>query len=80
MTTLARKRGLSHYFSLAWGTMGLPRGSVVNFTPAFNGSAAVSVPLMLQVVPYFMTGFESISKSSEEATTEFDAAGFCSRS
>lgn len=56
--------------------LGLPRGSVANFTPAFNGSPAVSVLLVLQVVPYFMTGFESISKSSEEATTEFDAAGF----
>ena len=56
--------------------LGLPHGSAANFTPAFNGSPAVSVLLMLQVVPYFMTGFESISKSSEEASTRFDAGGF----
>lgn len=56
--------------------LGVPHGSAANFVPAFNGSPFVSVLLMLQVVPYFMTGFESISKSSEEATAEFDAAGF----
>ena len=56
--------------------LGLPHGSVANLTPAFNGSPAVSVLLMLQVVPYFMTGFEAISKSSEEAADGFNAAGF----
>ena len=31
---------------------------------------------MLQVVPYFMTGFESIGKASEEASTEFQPRRF----
>ena len=56
--------------------LGLPHGSVANFSPPFNGSPVVSVLLMLQVVPYFMTGFESISKSSEEASAGFDATRF----
>ena len=48
--------------------VGIPHGSVENFRPAFNGSPLLSVILMLQIVPYFLTGFESVSKSSEEAT------------
>lgn len=56
--------------------LGLPHGSVANLSPAFSRPPWVSVLLMLQIVPYFMTGFESISKSSEEATAGFDATGF----
>ncbi len=55
---------------------GVRHGSVANFSPAFNGSGPLSVLLMLQVVPYFMTGFESVSKSSEEANADFDPAHF----
>jgi amino acid transporter len=55
---------------------GLTRGSVHNFQPLFNGPALISIVLVLQVVPYFMTGFESIGKASEEASTEFQPRRF----
>jgi APA family basic amino acid/polyamine antiporter len=51
-------------------------GSIENFRPMFNGPAIVSVLLVLQVVPYFMTGFESIGKASEEASSEFQPRRF----
>jgi amino acid transporter len=31
---------------------------------------------VLQIVPYFMTGFESVSKAAEESTPEFRGRGF----
>jgi APA family basic amino acid/polyamine antiporter len=51
-------------------------GSVANLRPAFHGSAFVSILLTLQIVPYFMTGFESVPKVAEEAHPEFRARGF----
>ncbi len=55
---------------------GLKHGSPANFHPAFHGSGIVSVLLVLQIVPYFMTGFESIGKSSEEASSDFQPRRF----
>ncbi len=55
---------------------GVSHGSAQNLQPLFHGSGLVSVILMLQVVPYFMTGFESIGKASEEASTEFQPNRF----
>src|SRR5437773_6310898 len=47
---------------------GFTRGSATNLQPLFAPSGAfVSVLLVAQIVPYFMTGFESITKASEEA-------------
>ena len=36
----------------------------------------VSTLLVLQVVPYFMTGFEAVPKCAEEARPEFPARGY----
>jgi amino acid transporter len=55
---------------------GLSHGSEHNLVPTFNGPALVSIVLVLQIVPYFMTGFESIGKASEEASTEFQPRRF----
>ena len=55
---------------------GATRGSAANFHPLFNGTALVSVFLVLQIVPYFMTGFESIGKASEEASQDFEPRQF----
>jgi amino acid transporter len=55
---------------------GLTHGSTQNMRPLFSGEPFVSVILMLQVVPYFMTGFESIGKASEEASADFRPNGF----
>ncbi len=32
--------------------------------------------LVIQIVPYFMTGYESVVKGAEEASPEFRAGGF----
>jgi basic amino acid/polyamine antiporter, APA family len=49
----------------------LGRGSPANFHPAFRATPFFSVLLTLQIVPYFMTGFESVPKYAEEANLEF---------
>jgi basic amino acid/polyamine antiporter, APA family len=52
------------------------RGSPANFHPAFSATPFVSILLTLQIVPYFMTGFESAPKEAEEAHLEFPPSGF----
>jgi amino acid transporter len=48
--------------------LGFARGSASNVQPLFaSRGSVVSVLLVAQIVPYFMTGFESIPKASEEA-------------
>jgi APA family basic amino acid/polyamine antiporter len=69
----------------AFGTLGLfvvfvacgvSRGSPQNLPPLFTHSGFVSVLLVIQIVPYFMTGFESVVKGAEEASLGFRANGF----
>jgi amino acid transporter len=55
---------------------GAARGTPGNLLPPFRHAPWVSVLLVLQVVPYFMTGFESVGKSAEEAHPEFRSRGF----
>ena len=61
-------------------TLGFVKGDAANLTPAFarpgGVGAVVSTLLVLQIVPYFMTGFESVAKGSEEAKTGFDPRDF----
>ena len=52
------------------------RGSLENFHPPFSHAGPISVLLVLQIVPYFMTGFESVPKCAEEASPEFRKEGF----
>jgi APA family basic amino acid/polyamine antiporter len=47
------------------------RGAPGNFEPAFHASPFLSILLTLQIVPYFMTGFESVPKYAEEANPDF---------
>jgi amino acid transporter len=54
------------------GTHGQP----ANFEPPFRAAPLVSILLTLQIVPYFLTGFESVPKVAEESHTEFRSAGF----
>jgi amino acid transporter len=56
--------------------LGVSRGSPRNFPPLFTHTPLVSILLVIQIVPYFMTGFESVSKAAEEASPEFRSAGF----
>lgn len=89
LLTLLNYRGirLSATFQnwTAFGTMalfvlfvafGVSKGSPSNFPPLFTHSPFISVLLVIQIVPYFMTGFESVVKSAEEANSEFRARGF----
>src|SRR5271170_188811 len=55
---------------------GVSKGSAQNFPPLFTHSAFISVLLVVQIVPYFMTGFESVVKGAEEASPDFRARGF----
>ena len=51
--------------------LGFGRGNPANVQPLFAAPGPfVSVLLVLQIVPYFMTGFESIPKASEEARVD----------
>ncbi len=56
-----------------FGAAGIAGGSARNFTPLWSHTPGVSVLLALQIVPYFMTGFESTAKASEEAHPDFPA-------
>jgi basic amino acid/polyamine antiporter, APA family len=56
--------------------LGTSRGSPRNFPPLFTHAPFVSFLLVLQIVPYFMTGFESVSKAAEESTPAFRSKEF----
>jgi amino acid transporter len=56
--------------------LGVSRGSTANIAPLFTHTPLVSILLVIQIVPYFMTGFESVGKAAEEASPEFRAQGF----
>ena len=56
--------------------VGVSKGAPQNFPPLFTHSGLVSVLLVIQIVPYYMTGFESVVKGAEESSPEFRAGGF----
>jgi amino acid transporter len=56
--------------------LGVGKGSPRNFPPLFTHAPLVSFLLVLQIVPYFMTGFESVTKAAEESTPQFRSQGF----
>jgi len=56
--------------------LGASKGSPHNFPPLFTHAPLVSFLLVVQIVPYFMTGFESVSKAAEESTPEFRSQSF----
>ena len=60
--------------------LGLARGSPANMRPLFahTGPAGpwLSMLLVMQIVPYYMTGWESVAKGSEEARAGFDPRNF----
>jgi len=51
-------------------------GALANMHPGFSATPLISVLLVLQIVPYFMTGFESVPKAAEEAQKGFRSQGF----
>jgi amino acid transporter len=72
--------GLLAIFAL-FSLLGLVRGNVANLAPPFSGDSTPAVGLfallaMLQVAPYYMNGFETIPKCSEEAAADFPSRLF----
>ncbi len=51
-------------------------GNIGNFKPVFPVAPLASILLTLQIVPYFMTGFESVPKAAEEAAPGFGGRQF----
>jgi amino acid transporter len=64
----------------AFTAVGLARGDAARLEPLFArpgaSGALLSILLVVQIVPYFMTGFESVGKESEEARPGFDPRQF----
>ncbi|MGE5327563.1 MAG: APC family permease [Deltaproteobacteria bacterium] len=61
---------------ILFGAFGVVRGSAAHMRPFFSHTSWVSILLVVQIVPYFMTGFESVPKCAEEANPEFRSRGF----
>ena len=57
-------------------SVGVARGSSANLPPLFTHTPFISILLVMQIVPYFMTGFESVTKAAEEANPGFRSRGF----
>lgn len=58
-------------------SFGLARGSNQNLPPLFSEKGTlISIFLVIQIVPYFMTGFESVAKAAEEASPDFRPRDF----
>lgn len=61
---------------VGFAVCGFSRGSAANLQPLFSGAAVISVLQVIQIVPYFLTGFESVPKCVEEAAAELDPRRF----
>lgn len=65
---------------VVFAALGFAHGDPARVEPLFARpgtlGAFVSILLVVQIVPYFMTGFESVSKASEEARPGFDPRHF----
>lgn len=59
-----------------FAALGVTKGSPRNFPPLFTHTPWISFLLVVQVVPYFMSGFEAVGKAAEESTAEFRAQGY----
>jgi amino acid transporter len=63
-------------FFVVFVALGVSRGSPANIQPLFTHTPLISILLVIQIVPYFMTGFESVGKAAEEASPDFRVRGF----
>ena len=65
---------------VVFAALGFVHGDPARVEPLFARpgtlGALLSILLVVQIVPYFMTGFESVSKASEEARPGFDPRHF----
>jgi basic amino acid/polyamine antiporter, APA family len=61
---------------IVFALAGAQHGTVHNFHPLFSHTPLISILLVWQVVPWLMSGFESVGKSSEEASPDFQHRNF----
>lgn len=55
---------------------GAGHGSTLNFRPLFSHTPVISLLLVWQVVPWLLSGFESVVKCVEEASPDFGGENF----
>lgn len=55
---------------------GFSHGSFANFQPLFSHAPLISILLVWQITPWFLTGFESVGKGAEEASPDFQGRNF----
>ncbi|HXX02347.1 MAG TPA: APC family permease, partial [Candidatus Acidoferrales bacterium] len=61
---------------IVFALAGAGHGSVSNFHPAFSHTPLISILLVWQVVPWLLSGFESVGKIAEEASPGFGGRNF----
>jgi len=61
---------------LIFALAGARHGSVSNFYPLFSHTPLLSILLVWQVVPWLVSGFESVGKCAEEASPSFQGRNF----
>lgn len=61
---------------VVFAAAGMTHGSASNFRPLFSHSPLLSILLVWQVVPWLVSGFESVGKVAEEASPSFEKANF----
>ncbi|MBZ5571689.1 MAG: APC family permease [Acidobacteriia bacterium] len=61
---------------IVFALAGVKHGHAANLRPLFSHSPLLSVLLVWQLVPWLISGFESVGKYAEEASPEFKSRGF----
>ena len=61
---------------IVFALAGAAHGSASNLHPLFSHAPLVSIFLVWQIVPWLLSGFESVGKYSEEASSDFKSSGF----
>jgi amino acid transporter len=61
---------------IVFALAGAGHGKLENLRPLFSHSPLLSVFLVWQVVPWLLSGFESVGKYCEEASPDFKSSGY----
>jgi amino acid transporter len=61
---------------IVFALAGAQHGSPANFRPLFSHAPLLSILLVWQVVPWLLSGFESVGKYVEEASPDFRSGNF----
>src|ERR1700756_1170663 len=61
---------------VVFAAAGMTHGSASNFRPLFSHAPLLSILLVWQVVPWLVSGFESVGKCAEEANPNFNGRNF----